>query len=53
MQSFTERLDAAVSALGVQMAPLAFDIARTKWDNPQDMVDLLTMLTQNNQAGNQ
>lgn len=53
MQSFTERLDVAVSALGVQLAPLAFDIARAQWDNPQDMVDFLNLITNDSQAGNQ
>lgn len=53
MQSFTERLDVAVSALGVQLGPLAFDIARAQWDNPQDMVDFLNLITSDGQAGNQ
>lgn len=53
MQSFTERLDAAVSALGVQLGPLAFDIARAEWDSPQDMIDFLSLITQDNQADNQ
>lgn len=50
MISFTDRLDAAVSALGVELAPLAFDLARIPWEEPNDFENFINLLT-NNKAG--
>lgn len=45
IQPFSERLEMAVSALGLDMAPLAFDIAKAPWETPADMQNFLEALT--------
>lgn len=50
MLSFTDRLDAAVSAFGVELAPLAFDLARIPWENPNDFEEVINLLTNNKEG---
>jgi hypothetical protein len=50
MLSFADRFDAGVSALGVELSPLAFDLAKMKWDNPNDFETVLNLLTNNKEG---
>jgi hypothetical protein len=45
MDSFAERLDKALSVMGVEMLPLAFDVARIPWDYPSQFNEFLTDFT--------
>ena len=42
--TFVENIAAGVDALGLEMAPVIYSLARIRWDNPQDYQAVLRFL---------
>ena len=42
--TFIENVAAGVDALGLEMAPIIYSLARIRWDNPQDRDAVLRFL---------
>jgi hypothetical protein len=42
--TFIENVAAGVDALGLEMAPIIYSLARIRWDNPQDLDAVLRFL---------
>jgi hypothetical protein len=45
MEGFAKRLDKAISSIGLELAPMAFDIATVPWEYPSQLDEFLEDFT--------